>query len=140
MRAVLIAVAAFVVCAALAGCHIHGRMYNLATGEVTDFTFTYSGSGHGKISARFQSGEVIAGDYTTFSHPPLNWGAVYASVYGENRFGWMQQGNTGQQQYGTGVAAGDMGFVADCEYVTSSITHGSGACLAKDGIRYKVMW
>lgn len=50
----------------LAGCTIHGHLYNLTTGEVTDVRFTYSGSGHGTISGQFRSGEQFHGDYTTF--------------------------------------------------------------------------
>lgn len=123
----------------LTGCSLNGRLYNLDTGEVTPIKFTYSGSGHGTISGVFDSGESFSGDYTTFAHPPVNWGAVYSSVYGA--FSW-QQVNRGEsmQQYGTAIASGTEGFVGDCEYVTASLTHGSGACKAKDGTRYKIIW
>jgi hypothetical protein len=42
----------FVLFMALFGvaCTIHGRIYNLTTGEVTPVNITYGGSGRGKIS------------------------------------------------------------------------------------------
>jgi len=56
-----------------AGCTLHGRLYNLTTGEVTPVTMTYSGSGKGKISAIVASpGEKVNGEYLTFAHVPLN--------------------------------------------------------------------
>jgi hypothetical protein len=64
-------------------CTLHGRIYNLTTGEVTPVTISYSGSGRGKISAVIaSSGEKISGEYLTFAHLPANWGSVYAEVYG----------------------------------------------------------
>src|SRR5580698_3359586 len=116
----------------LTGCTLHAHLYNLSTGEVTDVHFTYSGSGHGKLDGVFKSGESFVGDYSTFPQPPVNWGAIYASVYGASHFAWMHSGPTTMQQYGTAIASGDRGFVGDCEYVTSSITHGAGACRAND--------
>ena len=121
------------------GCNLHGRLYNLGNGEVTPVKFTYSGSGKGTISGVFPSGESFSGDYVTFAHPPVNWGKIYGSVYGD--FSWGEQ-HTGSslQQYGTAVGSGNRGSVVDCEYVTASLTHGSGACLDKNGTRYKMMW
>jgi hypothetical protein len=66
-----------------AGCTLHGRIYNLKTGEVTPATMTYGGSGRGKINAVIAStGEKFTGEYITFAHVPVTWGSVYASVYG----------------------------------------------------------
>jgi predicted small lipoprotein YifL len=122
----------------LTGCTLKGRIYNLDTAEVTPIKFTYSGSGKGTISGTFLSGESFNGDYVTFPRLPINWGKIYGAIYGDVT--WNQTGNGGLQQYGTAIASGDKGFVGDCEYVTSSLTHGSGACTDKQGGRYKIMW
>jgi hypothetical protein len=122
----------------VAGCTMHGHLYNLASGEVTDVRFTYNGSGHGTISGQFNSGEKFHGDYTTFVHPPIGFGLIYGSVYGQ--FAWGQAAGASSQQYGTAIASGDKGFVADCEYITQGLSHGAGACKAKDGSRYKIIW
>ena len=68
--------------AAVSGCIEHGRLYNLATGEVTCLTFTYGGSGRGKIAAVAASGEEFNGEYITSARQPANWGSIYAAVYG----------------------------------------------------------
>lgn len=123
----------------LTGCTLHGRLYNLDTGEVTQVKYKYSGSGRGIISGVFPSGESFKGEYVTFSHPPINWGSIYASVYGSFSGAEIHTGAS-MTQYGTAVGSGDRGSVVDCEYVTSSLTHGSGACKDKHGTRYKMMW
>ncbi len=120
-------------------CKQEGRLYNLSTGEVTTVAFTYSGSGKGKISAVLASGENISGEYMTFVHPPVNWGTIYAAVYGGGASG-VETGRS--NQYGTAVVSGDKGFVADCEYVTRGVfsAHGSGACRDNQEMSYKLMF
>ena len=125
-----------------AGCTLHGRLYNLTTGEVTPVTMTYSGSGKGKISAVVaSSGEKVNGEYLTFAHVPLNWGSTYAKVYGTEGSAFTSGSSLGKSnQYGTAVATGDKGSVVDCEYVTTALAHGSGACIDKQGTLYKLMF
>jgi len=77
----------FVLFIALFGvaCTIHGRIYNLTTGEVTPVAITYGGSGRGKISGVIpSSGEKVSGEYmtSTSAYVPAGWGKVYARVYG----------------------------------------------------------
>src|ERR1700684_1718524 len=110
-----------------AGCTLHARIYNLSTGEVTPATFTYGGSGRGKISAVLKSGEQLNGAYISFVHAPLNWGSVYADVYGAGGAAYPNGTDQRANQYGTAVVTGNQGFVADCEYVTTALVHGSGA-------------
>jgi hypothetical protein len=50
-----------------AGCTLKARLYNLTIGEVTVATFTYGGSGRGKISAVLLSGEQLNGEYILHS-------------------------------------------------------------------------
>jgi hypothetical protein len=130
--------ALFVLLLSEMSCKQEGRLYNLSTGEVTTVSFTYSGSGKGKISGVLASGEKISGEYLTFVRLPPNWGAIYASVYGAGVRGFESSGG---QQYGTAVASGDKGFVADCEYVVRGYVHaaGSGACKDNRGVFYKLM-
>ena len=125
-----------------AGCTLHGRLYNLTTGEVTPVTMTYGGSGHGRLSAVIaSSGENVSGEYLTFAHLPANWGSTYAKVYGTEGSAYTSGASLGKvNQYGTAVATGDKGSVVDCEYVTSSLTHGTGACTDKQGTLYKLMF
>jgi hypothetical protein len=124
------------------GCTLHGRIYNLTTGEVTPATITYSGSGRGKISAIVaSSGEKISGEYLTYAHLPVNWGSVYAKVYGTEGSAFTSGSSLGKSnQYGTPVVTGDKGSVVDCEYVTTALTHGSGACVDKNGTLHKLMF
>jgi hypothetical protein len=124
------------------GCTIHGRIYNLTTGEVTPVSITYGGSGRGKISGvAASSGEKLSGEYITFAHVPLSWGSVYAKVYGTEGAAFTNGASLGKSnQYGTAVVTGDKGSVVDCEYVTTALTHGSGACADKSGTLYKLMF
>lgn len=139
VRPTLVALASAALLVVLTGCTLKGRLYNLDTGEMTPIKFTYSGSGRGTITGTFASGESFSGDYVTFVRPPVNWGLIYGKVYGA--FAWQNQQSGGSaQQYGTAVASGKAGFVADCEYVTASIAHGSGACIDKAGTKYKIMF
>jgi hypothetical protein len=125
-----------------AACTLHGRLYNMTTGEVTPVTMTYSGSGKGKLSAVVaSSGEKISGEYITFGHMPANWGSIYAKVYGTEGTAYSSGSSEGKSnQYGTAVATGDKGSVVDCEYVTTMLAHGSGACADKNGTMYKLMF
>ena len=115
------------------GCNLQARLYNLTTGEVTPATFTYGGSGRGKISAVLKSGEQLNGEYITFAHAPINWGSIYADVYGTAGAAYTNGSRQNSNQYGTAVVTGNQGFVADCEYVTTALAHGSGACKGKQG-------
>lgn len=125
-----------------AACTLHGRLYNLTTGEVTPVAITYSGSGRGKISGVVaSSGEAVSGEYITFAHMPVNWGSIYAKVYGTEGSSFTSGASLGKSnQYGTAVATGDKGSVVDCEYVTTALAHGSGACADKQGTLYKLMF
>jgi hypothetical protein len=134
----------FILFVALFGvaCTIHGRIYNLTTGEVTPVDITYGGSGRGKIRGVVtSSGETVSGEYITFVHMPVNWGSVYAKVYGTEGSAFTSGASLGNSnQYGTAVVTGDKGSVVDCEYVTTALTHGSGACTDKLGTLYKLMF
>jgi hypothetical protein len=123
-------------------CTLHGRIYNLTTGEVTPVTITYGGSGRGKISGVVtSSGETVSGEYITFAHVPVSWGSIYAKVYGTEGSAFTSGAPLGKSnQYGTAVVTGDKGLVVDCEYVTTALTHGSGACADKQGTLYKLMF
>jgi hypothetical protein len=125
-----------------AGCTLHGRIYNLTTGEVTPVTISYGGSGRGKISGFVaSSGEKVSGEYITFAHVPVSWGSIYAKVYGTEGSAFTSGASLGKSnQYGTAVVTGDKGAVVDCEYVTTALTHGSGACVDKQGTLYKLMF
>lgn len=122
------------------GCTLTGRLYNLTTGEVTPVTMSYSGSGKGKIRAVVaSSGEKVTGEYITFGHRPVNWGSIYAKVYGTEGSAYgSSEGKS--NQYGTAVATGDKGGVVDCEYVTTMLAHGSGGCTDNQGTLYKLMF
>ncbi|MGB6201044.1 MAG: hypothetical protein WA871_09620 [Candidatus Acidiferrales bacterium] len=123
-----------------AGCSLQARLYNLTTGEVTPATFTYGGSGRGKIRAVLASREQLKGEYVTFARAPLNWGSIYADVYGTAGAAYTSGTDQKSNQYGTAIVTGNEGFVADCEYVTSALIHGTGACKDKQGTLYKLMF
>lgn len=126
------------------GCKFQGRLYNLDTGEITPAEFTYGGSGRGKINAVTAAGEQFHGEYISSASQPANWGNIYAAVYGSEGAAYGNSGSTTKSglftAYGTAIATGDKGTVIDCEYVTSSLVHGSGACKDNNGGRYKLIF
>jgi hypothetical protein len=125
------------VCTFLFGCTKHGHIYNLATGETTEVDFSYSGSGHGHLSATLaSSGEVFKGEYTTTADATYGWGSIYSASGSAS----ASTSTVSGKQYGTAVATGDKGTVIDCEYVTSMSLHGSGACKDNHGGKYKLMF
>lgn len=72
---------------------------------------------------------------------PANWGGVSAKVYGTEGTAFTNGvPHSNSNQYGTAVVTGDKGSVVDCEYVTTALTHGSGACTDKQGTLYKLMF
>ncbi len=123
-------------------CTLHGRIYNLSTGEVTPIAIRQSGlGGRGKLSAVVaSSGEKVNGEYVTYAHIPVNWGKIYSKVYGAEGSADTGPPRGALTQYGTAVATGDQGMVIDCEYVTASLTHGSGVCVDKQDTLYKFMF
>ena len=79
-------------------CTLHRRIYNLTTGEVTPVTITYGGSGRGRISGVVtSSGEKMSGEYLTYAHLPVNWGSVYAKVYGTEGSAFQAAHHSGNQ-------------------------------------------
>lgn len=122
-----------------AGCKLQARIYNLTTGEVTPAEFTYGGSGRGRIKAVMSSGEQFHGEYITAERQPANWGSIYAAVYGTEGASYGNSGSN-SNQYGTAIVTGDKGTVMDCEYVTNSLVHGSGACTDNKSGRYKLIF
>jgi hypothetical protein len=120
----------------LSGCTKHGRLYNLETGAETIVTFSYSGSGHGRLTGTLPSGEVLKGEYTTTADAAYGWG----SIYGGGGSTTVSAGAVSGKQYGTAVATGDKGTLIDCEYVTGMSLHGSGACKDNHGGKYKLMF
>ncbi len=141
MRKLLLSLALLISLVGVA-CTLHGRIYNLTTGEVTPVTISYGGSGRGKISGVVaSSGEKVSGEYITFARVPVSWGSIYAKVYGTEGSAYTSGVSLGKSnQYGTAVVTGDKGSVVDCEYVTTALTHGSGACADKQGTLYKLMF
>lgn len=57
-----------------------GHVYNLTTGQMFPFTYTFNGRGRGKITA-VMSDENLAGEYSVVQGGSVGWGTVYASVY-----------------------------------------------------------
>ena len=46
----------------LSACTHTGHMYNLATGEVSPFSYSANGTGRGSIDVAFTSGEDLGGE------------------------------------------------------------------------------
>jgi hypothetical protein len=125
-----------VVILVLSGCTEHGRLYNLDTGATTVISFSYSGSGHGKLSGTLPSGELMKGEYTTVANAAYGWGSIYSSTGSASASAVTVSG----RQYGSAIATGDKGTVVECEYVTGMSVHGSGACKDNHGGKYKLMF
>jgi hypothetical protein len=115
---------------------MHGRLYNLETGAQTALSYSYNGSGHGRLSGTPPSGEAMKGEYTTVADAAVGWGSIYSSTGSAS----ASTVSTSNKQYGTAVATGDKGTVIQCEYVTGMSGHGSGACKDNHGGKYKLMF
>jgi hypothetical protein len=120
----------------LSSCSLHGRLYNLETGAETIVTFSYSGSGHGRLTGTLPSGEVMKGEYTTVADAAYSWG----SIYGSGGSATASTSTVSGKQYGTAIATGDKGTLIECEYVTGMSVHGSGFCKDNHGGKYKLMF
>jgi hypothetical protein len=128
----------------LTGCgEKYARLYDLKTGEV--LTAKYKGSGHGSIALTLVSGEILQGEFHTFTEGEIGWGAVYASVYGpaessgSSGSGTALFGSARSTQQGTAIVVGNQGTVIECEYKTSS-SGGAGACKDNRGNLYRLMF
>jgi hypothetical protein len=130
---------------ATGGCIKKARLYNLSTGEVIPAEFTYSGSGKGKITAVSSTGEQMTGEYVTIPGGIVNWGSIYASVYGPggaaSGSGVNYSSSMESKQRGTAIVTGDRGTIVQCEYVTSALNGaGTGACKDNRGVFYRLMF
>jgi hypothetical protein len=125
----------------LVGCTEHGELYNLTTAEVVPVKFSYSGSGKGKVSGVFASGEQFSGRYATIPDGETSWGSIYASAGGQSGSAITTSGRSSNQQRGAAVASGNKGTVIQCEYVVSvwSVT-GTGVCKDNYGTLYRLMF
>jgi hypothetical protein len=130
--------------AALLGCTAHGNVYNLATGEKTPFSYTYNGSGHGKMTATFANGEVGTGEYSIVVGGSVGWGSVYGSVYGPTGSvaGSATATSVSQEgrRQGEAILTGNKGSILTCEFTVGMTGHGFGACQSKTGELYKVLF
>jgi hypothetical protein len=127
----------------LFGCSADGRMYNLATGEVSPFHYTYNGSGRGRINTAVK-GESLNGEYSIVSNADVAWGSIYASVYSPNGYATGSATSTtvrtrGERR-GSAILTGSNGTVLDCELLVGSNGHGTGGCKDNHDNKYRLMY
>jgi hypothetical protein len=128
----------------LAGCATTARLYNLDTGEVLNASFENYGTGHGQITVKTASGNLLSGEYSTISGAGFSSGVGTATVTGSEGYAWATaQGfsfNQPGQQYGSATVAGD-GLVIDIIYVVDPWSgHGHGVARDNRGGKYKVQF
>jgi len=121
------------------------RLYNLDSGQVLNASFTWGGSGKGKLTIVMPDGEQCTGEYVTVPEGSSTWGSVFGTVYGPG--GSVSGSATGYsvsvegKQKGTAIATSNKGTVIECEYVTSSWSpQGYGACQDNKGTVYRLMF
>ncbi len=120
-----------------------GHVYNLTTGQMFTFAYTFNGRGRGTITAAM-TGENLSGEYSVVQGGAVSWGNIYASVYSP---AGATSGNansigvtTAGVRRGAAILTGDKGSVLDCEFVVGMNGHGTGACRAKDDTKYRMMF
>jgi hypothetical protein len=86
------------------------RMYD-PDGRIADLSFTWDGSGHGKLSGKLPTGEMLSGEYST----------IVAA----------------DSQHGKATLVGDKGSLIECEYAVSPANHGFGECRDQNGKSYR---
>ena len=129
---------------ALSGCVTSARLYNLDSGEVLTATYENNGSGHGQITVRTPSGQILVGEYTTISGASYSSGFGTATVSGNGGYAWAAaQGfsfNQPGQQFGSATAVGG-GLVIDIVYAVDPWTgHGQGVGKDNRAGRYRVLF
>jgi hypothetical protein len=138
MKVILIAVCLLLLC----GCTGTGRLYDLETGEVSTFSYSYNGRGHGAISSTLK-GQNFTGEYSVINNADVSWGSIYANAF-------SPAGSTSGTATGTAVSMRGQrrgsailtsnGTVIDCEMLVGSNGHGSGGCRDNHGKKYRMMF
>lgn len=140
----LIRTAAIVGVLVFAGCAETAHLYNLSSGEVLTATYQNAGTGHGQITIRTPSGQVLTGEYSTISGMSYSTGVGAAFASGTGGYAWATaQGfsfNQPGQQFGHAIAAGN-GLIIDIVYAVDPWSgHGSGVGKDNRGGRYRVLF
>jgi hypothetical protein len=127
----------------LCGCTGTGHIYNLQTGEVGTLTYSYNGSGRGKISSVLK-GVALNGEYSVVSNADVTWGNIYASVYSPSGFASGTATRTSIRTHGerrgSAVLTGADGMILDCELLVGTNGHGTGGCKDNHEAKYKLMY
>jgi hypothetical protein len=127
----------------LCACTRTGHLYNLTTGEMSTFTFSY-GRDRGTIHGSFKSGEIVSGEYSVMRGGAMSWGSVYASVYSPSGSASGSGSGVGiltaGQARGAAMLTGDKGSLLDCEFIVGMGGHGTGACRDKQDTKYRMMF
>jgi hypothetical protein len=99
-------------------------------GGVLYSTTTDSGQGRGNFSINYL-GQTLLGEATRVDRNYAGFGQVLGQVLGGTQW------NNANGQRGIANAAG-AGASMRCEYLFTSATQGTGACVISDGARYQV--
>lgn len=76
-------------------------------------------------------GEVLTGEASRVTNDHPGFGSVYRQVFGDGRIP-----NGGRR--GIANAAGNRGSYVSCEYVITSASNGTGACIFSNGAKYQL--
>ncbi len=113
-------------------------------------SFTWNGSGSGKVTVTMPDGEVCTGRYSTIAGGSQSSGYAYGSgssygAYGNtysNSSAYGSSRTISNEQHGKAVARGSKGTVLTLNYVTSAAnpTHGHGTGFDNKGNRYTIVF
>ncbi|MCE1182411.1 MAG: hypothetical protein LWW81_08930 [Rhodocyclales bacterium] len=95
------------------------------TAQVSD---GLNGRGNFSLTA---GGEVLTGEASRVTNEHPGFGNVYRRVFGDGR---IPSGG----RRGIANAAGNRGSYISCEYVITSATNGTGACIFSNGAKYQL--
>jgi hypothetical protein len=120
------------------------RLYNLASGTATEFKYSYSGTGRGRILPIAIGDEQFTGEYVTLAAGRAEWGQIYSAVYGSGgtATGRASVSAVSQDltQQGQAIITGDKGTLMQCEYLVNLSGPGLGACKDNHGTQYRMMF
>lgn len=133
----LLGIIYFVWISSALGCSkmVSARLYDMESGAVSEGTFHFKGSTHGRVELQLTSGELLVGEYNTIPGGVSGWGQIYSTVWS----GTISP----NALIGTAIATWDAGTILECEYITNSSRfnpRGHGAARDNRGRSYKLMF
>ena len=119
----LLGIIYFVWISSALGCSkmVSARLYDMESGAVSEGTFHFKGSTHGRVELQLPSGELLVGEYNTIPGGVSGWGQIYSTVWS----GTISP----NALIGTAIATSDAGTILDGGAASSGSDAGNALSL-----------